>query len=45
MTEKLFKKMLSNALNKLYKKDKILITRGGMEQACVARVFIIYKKK
>ena len=45
MTEKLFKKMLSNALNKLYKKDKILITRGGMEQACVARVFYYLQKE
>lgn len=45
MTEKRFKKMLSNALNKLYKKDKILITRGGMEQACVARVFYYLQKE
>ena len=39
-----FKQILKNALISLYAKDYILIQRGGMEQACVARLYFYMQK-
>lgn len=34
-----FKYILNEAINMLYQNDRCLITRGGMEQACVSRIY------
>ena len=34
-----FKYILNEAINMLYQNDLCLITRGGMEQACVSRIY------
>ena len=36
---KILIKLLEESVEKCYQKDKSLIDRGGMEQACVARIF------
>lgn len=39
-----FRQILRNALQTLYDKDLILIEHGGMEQACVARLYYYMQK-
>lgn len=39
-----FEQILKNALKTLYDRDHILIQRGGMEQACVARLYYYMQK-